>query len=493
MPVSDFADHRDPAQSAAAEPVAETPAVEPEPTPQIPSVKQLRHQLLKAIGAVLQCTATLRAASAEQQQAGDRLKIEEQRSRQYEACFPMHEDASHLERLFERCGAQKIAEVRARLESQRFNFEWYTKAQAKLAAIEQLSIAIEQALSHRPEMADDDVMLAAKHLKRRAYRPKTDGDFAAPPEVALSNETRAQHAQLTVNLRETLKVLAAGVRLARSIEECETQVRDLHQPNIKEPVNLSVEEIQRFLRQLEDFMSRRQKAHRRLHDLLQRKDELLAQVNDHWSKRYADQSGSFGPAGAPEVLAFKQQYKHLVDLLSQTSSSLQHAGRQASHIKLDTRQVAERTAADMSKIKLANKLLHDYAVAAARANQAESGCKRVSEVEERDVVVFGVQLCRNWDECKVWWSKKNQERAAVAAHNLVRSTRIKLAEQTRDHFKKAVKRAATLIHRFLVSTGSYKLWCDDLRALLNAAAWAIKPRDQAPQDKPGKSGQYPVY
>jgi hypothetical protein len=285
------------------------------------------------------------------------------------------------------------------------------------------------------------------------------------------------------------------------------------EPSVKEPARPSEEEVQRYLRQLEDAMHKRLRAQlwngrtaQACRSLIEKIDGVRVALKECGETLPATYQRRLARAGARAVITNLDSARaNLSQFLSDTDEP-----ERRGYI-----DVTEATAEDAEHISALNALLNELALAMGRCNEALSIHNRAVNQPEQTVSYASIADNKNWKECLCWWQRKAAEAKAVAAQNLRTNTHIELSTEAAELCEKHEAAARLKIRRFLLSVPRHRLeldhvtteprlwrnkvkrstrsvpWCNQVRVLMNAAAWALNGAIAA--EEPRKPYQYPIF
>lgn len=472
----------------------DTPQVQQETTP---SIKQIRQEVMRTIAAVLQAHKEWHAHQTRVHEAASAVQKHTTALQRFSV--DLGANLAALESQLKRQGELQLLAADAELQLFAEEAAWDATGEVMREAHYELSAAV-TAARRRKDDSLTPVITAADYVSQQtdaarnyAFGRQSNAHHREGPATHATPDAVTAFDSLHRTLSAALRTSDSCRKFATELAEAEAAVRAHVTPNIKEPMRDSEEEIQRYLRQLEDFMTQRQRAHLLFSRLMKDKkaqdrslQSAAQRVEDLVSPKYT--------TGTIEWQIFHKRKANVKQHLDNTQSALNAAGVSVDGWPLDDQVQPEATEEDEKKIRRANVLLHDMARALARYNEAQAGLQRVSADKGRSVSFDGISKNGSWEECREWWRQKEAEVAAVAGHNHIRDTRVKLATEALEHFQSLKKKINTYIKRYLLSTTAEKPRCDVLRALINAVAWTQAAGTPiAPTKQPGLIGQYPQY
>ncbi len=349
-------------------------------------------------------------------------------------------------------------------------------------------------------LVDDDVYLAALHLLVKAPVPKELPNGAPALVAAVELEVTAEQLALLDKLAlaaySAAKVSALAFKTGPLIEAAFQGVRVTRDPDTKEPVRPTEEEIQRYLRELELAVESRQNAHWELERLLAVRQTLIDEVTagtrvltDEIGKVNAIPNGDTSVKVKTALATAKQVSKMLTRALSVVSANQpEHAGelcllRKPVASRRETRQVDEL-----------RKMIRQLAIIMAHLNESVTAIKAARSVGAVEVTLTGVAAaCTTWLECLAWRVRKDEEQQVADRKNESRNSKIELLTEAVDRYERDRKDAAKELRRYIVSLmpPEDRPPCDELRKVLNMGAHMTTPeRDHGASRR---TGDFPVY
>ena len=157
---------------------------------------------------------------------------------------------------------------------------------------------------------------------------------------------------------------------------------------------------------------------------------------------------------------------------------------------LDSVNIPKAGVSDRGKIDEIRKLMHTYAVACGHHKESRTAKDAAELVPEQKVELKGVDETKSWEECLDLFEQHQLRKADAKQHNESRNERISLLKEALEEYDSQRKRAARILHRFVITiipSADQPDAPDELRILTNAAAWMANPEGEVSE------GGYPVY
>jgi hypothetical protein len=374
-----------------------------------------------------------------------------------------------------------------------------------------LQVMVAEAVLVLPDIAADDSIKAAQYIIQQALPAVSSENvariLAAPiPEsepaaatsqadsvtATLSAEQARQMGEIEQATLALAKAGAAAVELAATVSAAIGAYNDTRQPtSFKRPVRPTEEEVQRYLTQMETFMRRRQTARQELTRHLTARDaakKAIEQGSENLRQAMAQVQGT-----TCLELAVVQECASAV--LGKAEIASQGMCDWFERPKgIDDVSYPDASRRDTRGIKAMNKQMREVAVCFGKLNEAETSLAFANKTTVTSARNSGIAACHTFDECAQWSAETRQAQAKAERDRVALQTKIELLHAEVEAHTTEVAESVRDLYRLVVCTKpseSAALPCDELRALLNAAAWMVRKegRDEAHD----REGDYPLY
>jgi|GEM_PF-4115952 len=359
----------------------------------------------------------------------------------------------------------------------------------------QMTAILEALKAARPELTDNSTVQAADNLLARinqSIKPRSSDSTTASefhPHDGVDETIAAELAE--ANLAQALLVdearkLIAPVAAAKAeIELC----RDCK--DIPEPTRPTEEEVQRYLSQVETRTKLRQKAHRQGKVLFQQQQNFLTQLLK-------------GSEGLQEILKRMEAVEHpapqleglaaisdvVLELSKLVHNQLANACDYQDNFKskLDVTEMPSPSASETKQIATMRLGLREVGYSLGRLNEALAAEKATLKSTVAKVERRGVGAATSYEETQTWLAEIKAQTARAEKNEISRATKIELLAESVKAYKEETQNNKVALHRLVITTTPRRGGkpCDELRALLNAAAWMYNSLGES-------EGAFPLY
>lgn len=348
----------------------------------------------------------------------------------------------------------------------------------------------------------ETLVRAAHHLRFSLNKLR---DFEAPeielpqPRLQLSQQEQADLAASRMVLRESLLVANRAVQFAQDLETAVAEFKKYKDApgHLVPPARESSEEIQRYVRQIEDWMTKRQRASRQVAN--------LCEEYDAWSKRLSQQSKLLGQVDDVEgetscvhKYALAECARAIRGRFTDARSHMRDAAQVSDKIReqLEPRESITVTSdREQQQIVKLREQMSALATMLARVNEASGALRLEQNVELPPIPSMkGFIDCRSFAECRKLLAEKRAEQKRYRLVLNRRTLKSTLINEGSMAYRDAALAAAKELRRLTVMSLPLRdrLPCDKLRVVINAAAWMHK-RHSDRHDAKHRTGDFPVY
>ncbi|HEY9787166.1 MAG TPA: hypothetical protein V6D17_17385 [Candidatus Obscuribacterales bacterium] len=443
-------------------------------------VLETSHQLIQLQGAKDRSRANVQQAYAECKAVI--LPASEDEARVKDFLLTAEERQSHYMRALE---ADNEADRALSLAQ----YDWQT---ARL----ELRAAIQEASSHEL-LKEDEVLAAANYMS--SWQALVPRDLMAQPQVATQEVPVLTDEQLATIEKLRQATFKAAMQVARALKEgptivaAATEVSDSNWISVKPPVRPTEEEVQRYLRQAEAATVRRMNAHKQLLSLVPLRAAILKDLNAAKEILNAAVAGASPFARTPRRPECTPAFEVALVVLSLCATAENAMGSEPDTRWLDKADRAAVTSREKRQIEELRKLMRQLAIARATLNESATTLIVAKVHKDVEFKLSGIARASNWQECLAWHAEQQKRKESIAQNNLAQRTKIELLAELVKQHERDHSEAATALYRYIVAIMPAKERppANELRALMNAAAWMCKPNPR--DDEPRREGDYPIY
>ncbi|MBS1996921.1 MAG: hypothetical protein JSS86_11445 [Cyanobacteria bacterium SZAS LIN-2] len=346
----------------------------------------------------------------------------------------------------------------------------------------------------RTELAQSVVMQAAAHLVEpieKAAKPRPSSSNPTEPlpyaevDGDLCDKLAAGNLALSALVAQAWTLVAPTTAAKADVELCRNC------SDIVEPTRPTEEEVQRYLAQLESRTKARQKAHRvghkafaaqtaMLNALTQSQESLAALYTQYSQIAYpAPQSAAVAATTLVVLEAFKGAHYHL-----SRACDYDHSFK----ARLDTSENPHPSKAELKQIETLRIGLREVGYSLGRLNEALASQRATKSKKAVTVERTGVGGTASLAGAQAWLEEVKARTKEAGKQNHSREVKLELLEESVKAFKEEVLNNKTALHRLVITTVPKRNQkpCDELRALLNAAAWMYESLGE-------REGGFPLY
>jgi len=346
-------------------------------------------------------------------------------------------------------------------------------------------LAASPVLSAASLFASQATTASKKRFAGKDEKDMTAAELTAEDQALIASLARAKmRVALAVGkskpLVASLKALAEPMKAAADCDD------------VTEPVRPTEEEVQRYLTTLEVTMRERQKTHRRAKELFSEQNSTLHELNEA-NAALTRELEALGQRVAPKPhqLSSAVVTAEVVQAAyTDVYSKLYWADRTSDEAKAghDTFERTAPTAKETKQIEVLRKGMRDLGYSLGRRNEAVAARRSTQRITEVEASRRGIGASNDLKQSLDWLSKNDLLQEDARQQNLSRSTKLELLEESVEAFKKEIKSVSQTLHQVVVSLlpKQSEPPCDELRALLNAAAWMCS-------DLKEEEGAFPIY
>jgi hypothetical protein len=366
------------------------------------------------------------------------------------------------------------------------------KQRELLAAIDELKSVYSKAAEESDQFAKSDLAEAVLFILKN-IKPTDPGCSNFPLEQPeLSPEHHARLSIMREQCDAVARVLSDFIEYIRQLLEASKALsKYLHVSN---PTRPSTEEVQRYLRQIEHFMRKRQQAHRRFAAL------MYSVSTFHNMKRqlsfYIKEMNELKAETEADPVLSKSDEAWLVVRLSRWLLIRLHCVQKAfeqinENQKLDCDDRPQPGKHDDKLLPVLRAALDEVAFAFGYAHEASALKEHLEwetdrhKLDHSKQVWSGVGDCVDWQNCLAWRQSKIVAQRQAAKDKLVTETRYALAVEASEHYDKRKAESLKKLLRIVLMRRRKRPWCNETRVLLNAAAYIL--------DNNTQSTEYPMF
>jgi hypothetical protein len=492
---------------------AKAPAASPAPAPASPPLPADRGEIVKLVRAQMGHVLRTRPFMLERQAAKQAAKVVcDERDFAYKVLgLPSTTDEKAVvaflaeqksrQLLYRQALAARNAAEAAALDAE---------SEHKRAAC-RLRVMVAEAVLVLPEIAENEAIKAAQHMVQQALPAMADKDvariLAAPPpqsvaEAAGADDTvaaapatgqQAPVAEIERTMLVVAKAAAAALHLAPQVTDAITAFNQTREPaSIGRPVRPTEEEVQRYLTQMETFMRRRQTARQELTRILTARQQLkqaIEQAQENLRQAMARVTGTV----AIELAVVQECAAAVLG-----KADIAGNGMSDYFVKpkgIDDVSYPNPSRRDARGIKTMRKLTREVAVCFGKLNEAQTSLSAAKRTSVTSARTSGIATCQNFQECAGWTEETRLAHAKAERERLALQTKIELLNGEVEAHTTEVAESVRDLYRLVVCTKpsqSAAMPCDELRALLNAAAWMVR-KEGSKSDGHDREGDYPLY
>lgn len=274
----------------------------------------------------------------------------------------------------------------------------------------------------------------------------------------------------------------------------EVQVSSSGIQDVVYPVRPIEEEIQRYLSQLENICRNRQELRLDIHPLLKERLKLLSEGYSAARSAVDAVIAEVEALNRPSLTPYIWAHKQVTQEIDKQSAQGGFGGRPFRDSRLsgnpDSLDVYDRATpggAEADQIDYLRKQTRVVAFAIAHQEEAQ-GTLRAFNAASVSVATHGADKSIDWASLLAWYEDVQSRRSAAELENLTRTTKVDLLNRNIEHYKEEVRREMTALYKALCSMipRNGPKPCNELRTLMNQAAWICRPLE-------GSEAAYPIY
>lgn len=351
-----------------------------------------------------------------------------------------------------------------------------TKLEYARAFVE-LDELVDDCLAARRDFDADETFQAAREVVWLVRRVEADEAPVAVPEIQPeSHERRLQVEQLKQRLLEFAVLFCTYAHSCEQYEELKKRSNALNRPYlIEEPVRPIDEEVQRYLGDMERFMSNRRVTGLKLHEQTMRMMSL--------EKELITALAAFNASMLEVDLATAP---FLTQAIAGTAKSLQLIASNKLFTMSDAKklfgvdmdQKPKPTRAESAELVEVRKLMRDIGFAMGRLNEATRAHRATEATPPASVSLRGAGSFATWEECLAWRAKKAEEEEVAKQANLTRATKLELLKDSIQAAKTELATGRSALRRHVMSRlkrlSRVEAPCDELRDLYKASDWMCR-------------------
>ncbi|MBS2010438.1 MAG: hypothetical protein JST01_25535 [Cyanobacteria bacterium SZAS TMP-1] len=347
----------------------------------------------------------------------------------------------------------------------------------------------------RPELAQSVVIQAATHLlgpveKSATLRASSNANPQEPAPYAevdqdLHDKLVAGNLALAVLVAQAQSLVAPTTAARAEVELCRNC------SDVIEPTRPTEEEVQRYLAQLEARTKARQKAHREGHKAFAAQTAMLNELNkaqESLTALFAQFNEIANPA--PQLAAVVATTRVVQEA---AKVAIYHLNRACDYdhsfkARLDTTVNPHPSKAELKQIETLRIGLREVGYSLGRLNEALASQRATKSKKAVTVERTGVGGTASLAGAQAWLEEIKARTKEAGKLNHSREVKLELLEESVKAFKEEVLNNKTALHRLVITTLPKRNQkpCDELRALLNAAAWMYESLDE-------REGGFPLY
>lgn len=260
------------------------------------------------------------------------------------------------------------------------------------------------------------------------------------------------------------------------------------------PVRPIEEEIQRYLSQLENICRSRQQLRRDIHPLLKARLTIVSKGYEEARSAFEAVISEVDALGHPSLVPYIWAHKQIVTEVEKQSAQAEfgHSPFRESRLpgnpdSLDIYDRATPGGAESDQIEYLRKQTRVVAFAIAHQEEAQ-GTLKAFNAAAVTVATTGADKSTDWASLLAWYDDVQTRRSAAELENLTRTTKVDLLNRNIEHYKEEVRREMTALYKALCAMipRNGPKPCNELRALMNQAAWICRPLE-------GSEAAYPIY
>lgn len=484
------ADAQTPAPSAAEESPSTTAGESSNAAPAVGDPATIQDELLAKMSAVLAAYRDMNSAVTASHSTNQLLHACSELTRK--GWLPNSDDATIIADAFTQ--QEQLFLERGRLRQSCNEAEWEKNRavwSCQLAGAA-LRTAAESAGSI-PQLESSDLLLAAVDLSERI---SCGEDVAEPAKQTPLDELTVEQLTALNSMRKAAREaafpMARALKLTDMVTKAVAALRKVNDIEIVPPVRPTEEEIQRYLRQLEQTKSERLVAHQTLLPMLTARDHLLEELTSSEIALATERQVIAALLEDGKIGIEVQSHKDMADKIAShydfIRDQLTRSGLKPD--SLDGLRKVAQSKTEVRRIAEVRKHLRNLAIALAHFNEANASREVVNNSPEAGTVNLRdvASTCRSWQETVDWRSRKAEQQAVNDRLDRSRRARLDLLQKSAAKYLRDVGDAEDTLSRYLnlIVPPAERPDCDELRMLRRAAlhavsdAVAIKPQKATP-------------
>lgn len=339
--------------------------------------------------------------------------------------------------------------------------------------------------------ADAKIISAAEYMKTLVAE-RVLKSTGCQQNVSAVAESAAVHLELKQKLRRDLTEYLLAYNAASALGlQLSPIVRDLYWgpglDEISEPVRPIEEEVKRYLTSLESALRKRQETARKAVPLLKHRKTVL-------ERRVAAAQTLKATRAEAETVGNGRSIASIVEVIKQlnsTETELNGSYYDQNFVEnpeiLDAYNRVNASAVEKDQQDFLRKQMRSVAYALAHLRQAERAQNKHS-CATMEVSSEGAAKNHSWKQCLQWHEELTKKREAAEFNTLSSQAKRTLLDESVQHYKLSLTNEIQELYKGLCATIPFHgdKPCNDLRVLINMAAWLCQPLSAT-------DAAYPVY